>query len=101
MPPFEEQADSLAGSIRALEVGETVSKTTRIAVGDRKQDINETLARMRNSFNQCVSKIRKATSRKFRVESTSCLTDDRTAVLCTVAATRLKGRASAEEDVDI
>ena len=90
--------ESIAGAIKALDIGQTFSRTVRVAVGDKRANVNEALAALRNSTNQAVSKIRKATERAFRVESAPALTDDRAAVLCTVAVTRME---SEDEDVDI
>jgi len=92
--------------VRDLEVGETLSRTKRIAVGDADTDtVNEAISNLRNTVNQGVSKLRSSTGRNFRTESTVTVTDDRAAFLCTVAITRLDGdeneEAEDDDDVDI
>lgn len=90
-----------ADQVRELEVGETLSRTKRIAVDEADtENVNEAIANLRNTVNQGVSKLRTSTGRNFRTESTVAVTDDRAAFLCTVAITRLDGEGNEETEID-
>jgi hypothetical protein len=93
-----EEPPSFPMLLRAMDVGETISRSALIPVGGKEaKNLNETLYKMRNSINQTVSKHRKtARGSYFRVVSAVAVTDDRTSFLATVAVTRTD-----EEVVDI
>lgn len=94
------KACTAAESIRALSLGETYSKTSRLPIEDASQEeINLTLQKLRNTTNQGLSKIRAVTGRNFRSESGVMLTDDRAALLCTVAVTRFEGEDDEYEEI--
>lgn len=90
---------SMPALIKALDEGDTYSKTRRVAVGTKEaKDLNAVLFKLRNVVNQGVSRIRKEVpGSNFRVESGVALTDDKAAHLCVVGVTRIED----EEAVDI
>lgn len=98
MATKSESALSFPASVKALAIGESVSKTKRVPVGSKEaRDLTGVLGKLRNVCNQAVSKVRSETGSNFRVESGICLTDDKGAHLATVAVTRLDD----EDEVDI
>jgi hypothetical protein len=87
---------SFNAQVKALLPGSTVSRSERVAVGTKEaKNINKVLFKLRNTCNQAVSKIRTETGSNFRVESLAGLTDDKEAIIATVAVTRLE-----ENDAD-
>lgn len=89
--------------IRSLGAGESFSRTIRLDP-DAKRPLGskDALQSLRNSINQAVGRLRKEEpGSNFRVESASAFTQDHTAVLCTVAATRFDGPVEDDEEVDI
>ncbi len=98
MATKSENALSFPASVKALAIGESVSKSKRVPVGSKEaRDLAGVLAKLRNVCNQAVSKVRSETGSNFRVESGICLTDDKSAHLATVAVTRFE----ADDEVDI
>ncbi len=92
--------ESMAGQIRALAPGQSFSRTTRIDLDDKKRlTTADALAKLRNLVNQAVGRVRTATGSNFRVESTVGVTDDKRALLATVAATRMDGEGDEETDI--
>jgi hypothetical protein len=92
--------ESLAGQIRALDVGESASRTKRIDLSDKQGATTaEVLAKLRNLMNQAVGRARQETGSNFRVESAVALTDDKAAMLATVAVTRFEGGDDEEADI--
>lgn len=91
---------SVLGAVRALAIGQTFSRSERVAVSDgEKATLDETISRLRNQVNQAVSKIRRGSENTYRVESTVALTDDRAAFICTVAVTRFTDENVLEVDI--
>lgn len=98
MATKSENVLSFPASVKALTIGESVSRTRRVPVGSKEaKNLAGVLAQLRNVCNQAVSKVRNETGSNFRVESGVCLTDDKGAHLATVAVTRLDD----EDAVDI
>lgn len=93
--------ETLAGQIRALGIGQSFSRTRRIDLtGEARQTTAEVLAKLRNLLNQAVGRIRKEEAgSNFRVESTVGITDDKKALLATVAVTRFDGSDDEETDI--
>jgi hypothetical protein len=99
MATKSESALSFPASVKVLAIGESVSKTRRVAVGSKEaRDLAGVLSKLRNVCNQAVSKVRTETGSNFRVESGICLTDDKAAHLATVAVTRFEDE---DDTVDI
>lgn len=96
--------ESLAGQIRGLAIGQSVSRTARVDLQSKKAaNSGNSLAKLRNLMNQAVGRIRKdQPGSNFRVESAVAITDDKKALLATVAVTLLDGPAEADdEEADI
>lgn len=92
--------ESMAGQIRALSVGQSFSKTKRLDLTEKgRADSTGALAKLRNLLNQAVVRVRQDTGSNFRVESTVGVTDDKKALLATVAVTRLDGEDEEEADI--
>lgn len=92
--------DSMAGQIRALAPGQSFSRTTRIDLKDKQRSTTaDALAKLRNLVNQAVGRVRTASGSNFRVESTVGVTDDKLALLATVAATRMDDGDDEESDI--
>lgn len=99
---------AFAELVRALRPDESMSRTQRLPLNDDEPtDGKEALARLRNQVNQAVSKARRDDGSNFKVESGAFITDDYTAMIVTVAVTRLSGVAAAsyqgedDEEMDI
>ncbi len=94
--------ESLAGSIRGLDAGQSFSRSRRIDLTDKNRPtVAESLAKLRNLVNQAVGRIRKEDpGSNFRVESVVGITDDKKAMIATVAVTRFDG-AGDDEETDI
>lgn len=96
----KQNEESLAGQIRALDVGESFSRTKRLDLTDKtRPTTTEALAKLRNVVNQAVGRIRKDGGSNFRVESAVAITDDKAALLATVAVTRMDGEDDEESDI--
>lgn len=96
----KQSEESLAGQIRALDAGESFSRTRRLTIEEADQGATTAaLAKLRNVVNQAVGRIRKDGGSNFRVESTVGITDDKQALLCTVAVTRMDGEDDEEQDI--
>lgn len=93
--------DSIAGQIRALDPGQSFSRTRRIDLKDKDRlTTADALAKLRNLVNQAVGRIRKEDAgSNFRVESVVGITDDKRALLATVAVTRFEGEDDEEADI--
>lgn len=91
---------SLTASLVALSIGQSFSRTERFAVeagvGDK---IPTAMAKLRNQLNQAAGRLRKG-GNNFRVESGIAMTDDKTAILATVAVTRTEGGDADDDDND-
>jgi hypothetical protein len=98
--------DTLAGQIKTLKVGASISRTARIDLSAKGRTRgNENLAVLRNQINQAVGRIRKEQpDSSFRVESAIAVTDDKKALLATVAVTKIEGidtEDESDEETDI
>lgn len=99
-------ADSLIGQVRALSPGQSFSRSSRIDLASKDRlTTAEALQRLRNLVNQAVGRIRKEEpGSNFRVESVVGVTDDKKAVIATVAVTNMAdgktGATLADEDDD-
>jgi len=85
---METNETGMAASIRALNPGQTYSKSIRIPLGSKtmKRDFYN----VRNSVNQTVARIRKETGSYFESTSGTFITDDLSFVIATVAITRVE-----------
>lgn len=94
--------ETLAGSIRGLDPGQSFSRSRRIDLTDKaRPTVAEALSKLRNLVNQAVGRIRKEDAgSNFRVESVVGVTDDKKAMIATVCVTRFEGPDDTEE-VDI
>lgn len=101
--------DTIMAQIRSLTPGQSFSRSKRLALEDRNRDTTaEALIKLRNLVNQSVGRARKDEGgSNFRVESVVGVTDDKKALICTVAVTRMGTAAEADpveeddEEVDI
>lgn len=87
--------DSLASRITELDVGETLSLSERLPVRSEALDLacNRARARLKNKVSPVVARARKASGGTFTVETVAVQTHDFSAVIVTVAVTRLsRGR---------
>lgn len=94
--PRGRAAGSMAEQIDNLEPGQTISLSTRFAVGSHTaggDDIKAALNSMRGSLGTYLSRVQADNDgldmREYRSESGCFLTDDKTAIIATVALTRL------------
>jgi hypothetical protein len=83
IPSFNEQ-------LRRLNKGRSLSVTERYDLTKiPAEGVTENLARIRRTINAQVSRIRDQHGSNFRVESAAALTNDKDAILATVAVTRI------------
>lgn len=95
--------ESLSVSLLALKVGNSASRSHRIALEDSEGTrVDDVLAKLRNRMNNAVGRLRaNYDGTNFRVESVAALTSDKAAIIATVVATRLSGEVEGDEDPDI
>jgi len=94
--------DTIVGQIRALDPGQSFSRSKRLTLEEAANEMTptEALAKLRNMVNQAVGRLRKEIpGSNFRVESMVGFTDNKQAVLATVAATRFDGEDDEEQDI--
>lgn len=93
--------DSLIGQIRTLDPGQSFSRSRRIDLADKNRlTTAEALQKLRNLVNQAVGRLRKEEAgSNFRVESVVGITDDKKALIATVAVTRFEGEDDEEQDI--
>jgi hypothetical protein len=93
--------DSLIGQIRGLDPGQSFSRSKRIDLADKSRlTTAEALQKLRNLVNQAVGRLRKEEpGSNFRVESVVGITDDKRALITTVAVTRFEGEDDEEQDI--
>ncbi len=93
--------ESLIGQIRTLSPGQSFSRSARIALTDADQKaVTAALSRLRNLVNQAVGRLRREDDgSNFRVESAAGFTDDKQAIIATVAVTNMADR-NADDDED-
>lgn len=94
------RTETLAGQIKGLKRNESISRSQRLAVEDSGPTaVTDALAKLRNQLNQAVGRIRKNDEgSNFRVESAVGVTDDKKALLATVAVTRLDGEEASDDE---
>ena len=90
--------DTIMAQIRKLTPGQSFSRSKRLALEDPNRDTTaDALMKLRNLVNQSVGRARKEEGgSNFRVESVVGVTDDKKAMLCTVAVTRMNSAAEAD-----
>lgn len=95
--------ESLAAQLLALKPGQCVSRSRRIPITeDYEGNVNEILARLRNTMNNGVGRLRaEYDGTNFRVESVVALADNRQAMIATVVATRFGVDEEGDEEPDI
>ncbi len=93
--------ETIIGQIRALDAGQSFSRTRRIDLKAKDRlTTTDALAKLRNLINQAVGRLRKEEpGSNFRVESGVAITDDKKALLATVAVTRFEGEDEEERDI--
>lgn len=94
--PRGRAAGSMAEQIDNLELNQTISLSTRFEVGSHTaggDDIKAALNSMRGTFGSYISRINSDNDgldmREYRSESGCFLTDDKCAIIATVAVTRV------------
>ena len=99
MPRVSEE--TIMGQIRALDPGQSFSRSARLDLGGCAPDVGKALAKLRNLLNQAVARVRKEdVGSYFRVESTSGLTSDNKAVIATVCVTKMADDTD-DKEIDI
>jgi hypothetical protein len=93
--------ESLASNLKALSIGQSFSRTVRLPVAKGVgEKVPPAMARLRNQLNQAAGRLR-GNGSNFRVESGIAMTDDKTAILATVAVTRMEGQSSEEDEEEV
>lgn len=93
--------ESVMGQLRGLDPGQSFSRSQRLDLTQSPPPkTSDALQRLRNLMNQAVGRLRKEQpGSNFRVESAVGITDDKKALLATVAVTRFEGEDDEETDI--